>query len=132
MLLSILIQVLSNYVLLALQCAVFMILNTLDGYSTWLVMKPDHYERERNPIARLVFKKLKPPASIVFFKTVILACLGVFIAFWWQQSLSINIALLIGNVLFILVVKHNFRVLKKYKQRERSAALLRQLQEAIR
>jgi hypothetical protein len=105
--------------LLLVNCALFLVLNTLDGYSTWLVMKPDHYERERNPIARWVFRRLKLPAGILLFKVMILSFLGVFIAYWWSEALTLNTGLLFGNLLFIIVVLHNFRVHKRYEKHKK-------------
>ena len=114
--------VLSDSTLLTVQCILFLILNFLDGHTTWLVMKPDHYERERNPIARFVFRKLKAPGGIVFFKSLLLGGLGLFIIHWWKEALTLNIALLIGNVLYILVVRHNFKVHRNYVQHEKIMA----------
>lgn len=108
--------ILMSNTLLHVQCILFLVLNFLDGYSTWLVLKPDHYHRERNPIARWVFRKLKAPFSIVFFKVFLLSLLGIFFAYWWRESLTLNIGLLIGNLLYIYVVQHNFKV---YRQNEK-------------
>ena len=38
--------------------SILVALNLLDGFSTWLVLKPNHYHRERNPVARWMFIKL--------------------------------------------------------------------------
>jgi len=112
-------SVLSNAKLLVFQSLVFLSLNILDGWSTWLVLKPNHYERERNPIARWVFRTLKLPAGVIFFKALLLSWLGVFIAYYHKEALTINIALLIGNLLFLYVVRHNFNVHRKYEQHTR-------------
>ncbi len=106
--------------LLTIQALLFLLLNLLDGWTTWLVLKPDRYERERNPIARWAFRKLKAPGGIVLFKTLILSGLGIFIAYWWREALTINIALLIGNLLFLYVVPHNYKVYKRYQRREQA------------
>jgi hypothetical protein len=115
-------QFMCSSTFLIVQCLVFSVLNILDGYTTWLVLKPDHYYRERNPIARWVFRRLKPPAAIILFKALLLSGLGVFIAYWWNEALTINLALLIGNLLFIYVVQHNYRVFKRYRRQEEAAA----------
>lgn len=118
MILKLFVNILMSHTFLAIQCVLFLLLNVFDGWTTWLVMKPDHYDRERNPIARLFFKKLKAPASIILFKVFLLSGLGLFIIHWWQESLTLNIALLIGNLLYIFVVRHNFKVHKKYVEHE--------------
>jgi hypothetical protein len=110
--------------LLLAQCILFLILNVLDGVSTWLVIRPNHYERERNPIARWVFRKLKLPGGMVFFKAVILSSMGLFTATNWMEVLTINIGLLFGNLVFITAVWHNFKVRKKYKLRDEKLELL--------
>ncbi len=90
---------------------VFLILNILDGHSTWLVLRPDHYIRERNPIARWFFRKAKLPQGIIIFKTVLLCVLIPSIAYYtaWD-AFTINIVLVVANILFILVVINNYRV----------------------
>ncbi len=118
MILTYLLTLLTDQTLLVVQCLLFLLLNVLDGWTTWLVMKPDHYDRERNPIARLFFRKLKAPASIILFKVVLLSGLGLFIIHWWIESLTLNIALLIGNLLYVFVVRHNHKVHRKYVEHE--------------
>ncbi len=90
---------------------VFLILNVLDAHSTWLVLRPEYYYRERNPIARWVFKKLKLPGGIVLFKAVLLCILIPCIAYYsaWD-AFTINIVLLGANLLFTLVALNNYRV----------------------
>jgi hypothetical protein len=115
MFLTELLTLLSNKILLITQCVVFIILNGLDAHSTWLVLKPNNYHRERNPIARWVFRQLKIPGAIIFYKAIVLGFLCVFISNWWKEALTINVALLIGNLLFIFVVLHNYKVYRNYR-----------------
>lgn len=94
----------------------FILLNVLDAHSTWLVLRPDHYYRERNPIARWVFKKLKLPRGIIIFKTLLISilipCIG-FYAAW--DAFTINLVLVVASIVFTLVVRHNYRVWKRIK-----------------
>jgi hypothetical protein len=106
--------------LLALQCCIFLLLNILDGHSTWLVVRPDHYERERNPIARWVFRKLRLPRAIPLFKAFLLLMLALVIWYWQSDKATLNIALSIGNVLFVIVVWHNYKVHKLISKRSRN------------
>jgi hypothetical protein len=99
----------------AVMGSLFLILNILDAHSTWLVLRPDNYHRERNPIARWVFKKLMLPMGIVLFKASILGPLSIFIMYWWNEAFTINLALLIGNLLYLYVVIHNYKVQKGYR-----------------
>lgn len=112
--LSFLTLVLSQLPLLIVLFVIFVLLNVLDGHSTWLVLKPDHYHRERNPVARWIFRKLGLPRGIVIFKLVLLLILAA--AFAWYaayDTLVLNIILLVANTVFLLVVLHNYRVSRK-------------------
>jgi len=93
---------------------VFLLLNVLDAHSTYLVIKPHYYEREKNPIARWVFRKLGIPRGIVIFKVLLMSILIVAIAYYaaWDP-LTINIAMLIADVLFLVVVLHNYRIARR-------------------
>lgn len=98
--------------------AVFIVLNVLDGHSTYLVLRPHYYEREKNPVARWIFRKLKIPRGIIIFKTVLLSGLIVAISYYaaWD-ALTINIAMLVADVLFLVVVLHNYRVHRRIQAR---------------
>ena len=116
MLIKILLNILSDKYLLIIQCTAFLVLNILDAHSTWLVLRPDNYQRERNPLARWVFRKLKIPGAIILYKALVLGFLACFISNWWREALTINIGLLVGNIMFILVVLHNYKVSRHYRK----------------
>lgn len=92
----------------------FLLLNVLDAHSTWLVLRPHHYYRERNPVARWAFRKLKIPGGIIIYKTILLCILIPCIAYYsaWD-AFTINIVLCVANLLFLLVVLHNYRIWRK-------------------
>jgi len=96
---------------------IFCILNILDGHSTFLVLKPHHYHREKNPLARWIFRKLGIPRGIIIFKTLLLTILILAISYYtaWDP-LTINIAMLVADILFLLVVLHNYRVYRRIKR----------------
>ncbi|HPX09979.1 MAG TPA: DUF5658 family protein [Candidatus Cloacimonas sp.] len=102
---------------------IFLLLNILDGHSTYLVLKPDKYQREKNPLARWIFQKLKIPAGIIIFKTVLMTILILSISYYtaWEP-LTVNIAMLISDLLFLFVVLHNyhlyFRLSRKIRKNE--------------
>ena len=96
--------------------ALFVLLNVLDGHSTYLVMRPDHYRRERNPVARYFFRLIGIPNGIIIFKAVLLAILIPAMGFYaGNDAFTINIVLLVFNILFALVVIHNYRLYIKIK-----------------
>lgn len=111
---SLLIALLSQLPLLIALFVIFILLNILDGHSTWQVIKPNHYSRERNPVARWIFRKLGIPRGIVVFKVVLLLILAA--AFAWYaayDTLILNVILIVADIVFLLVVIHNYRVSRK-------------------
>ncbi|MGB4261619.1 MAG: DUF5658 family protein [Candidatus Cloacimonas acidaminovorans] len=100
-------------------CIIFLLLNILDGHSTYLVLKPDKYHREKNPLARWVFQKLKIPAGIIIFKTILMSILILAIAYFsaWEP-LTVNIAMLIADLLFLVVVLHNYHLYFRLSRKE--------------
>ncbi len=111
---SLLIALLSQLPLLIALFVIFILLNILDGHSTWQVIKPNHYSRERNPLARWIFRKLGIPRGIVVFKVVLLLILAA--AFAWYaayDTLILNVILIVADIVFLLVVIHNYRVSRK-------------------
>jgi hypothetical protein len=97
---------------------VFILLNILDGHSTWKVIKPDNFHRERNPVARWIFRKLGIPRGIVAFKLALLGILGVAMGFYASHDVKmINIVLSVANVVFLIVVVHNYRVYARIRSR---------------
>jgi hypothetical protein len=89
----------------------FIFVNILDGHSTYLVLRPHYYERERNPVARWAFRKLGLPRGIVIFKLLLLAILIPAMAFYGGNDLfTINIVLIVSNGVFVFVVRHNYKV----------------------
>ena len=103
-----------SYPLLVGQLFVFLVLNILDGHSTWKVVKPDHYFREKNPMARWVLRKLGALRGIVVFKFVLLMFLGGILAFYGKkETRSLNVMFGVANLVFLGVVINNYRVHKK-------------------
>ncbi len=112
-----LLEVLDGIPLLIIFFGIFVILNVLDGHSTWLVLKPNHYRRERNPVARWIFRKLGLPRGIVIFKAVLLAILGgAFFVYAKADAFVLNVLLLVANTVFLIVVIHNYRISRRIRR----------------
>lgn len=106
--------VLDEPALLIALFVIFTLLNILDGHSTWQVIKPNHFHRERNPLARWIFRKLGIPRGIVIFKVILLLILaGAFYIYSRSDVLTLNIVLLVANTVFLLVVVHNYQVSRR-------------------
>lgn len=96
----------------------FVLLNVLDGHSTWMVLRPDHYRRERNPVARWIFRKFGLPRGIVIFKFVLLLVLSALFAFYAaSDTFTLNIVLLVADIVFLVVVLHNYKVYRRMAPR---------------
>jgi hypothetical protein len=92
----------------------FTVLNWLDAHSTYLVMRPHYYYRERNPVARWCFRKLGIPRGIIIFKAILLCVLIPAMIFYAGEDVfTINIVLLVSSLVFMLVVAHNYRVYRR-------------------
>ncbi|MBW6513839.1 MAG: hypothetical protein K0B87_03680 [Candidatus Syntrophosphaera sp.] len=107
----------SHPALLIVLFVIFILLNILDGHSTWMVIKPNHFRRERNPVARWIFRKLGIPRGIVIFKVVLLAILAVAFAIYARHETFLpSVILLVANLVFLLVVIHNYRIHRRIRQ----------------
>ncbi|MGC9361741.1 MAG: DUF5658 family protein [Candidatus Syntrophosphaera sp.] len=105
--------------LLVVLFAIFILLNVLDGHSTWKVLRPHHYRRERNPVARWIFRKFGLPRGIVVFKVVLLGILTAAIAVYASyETFLLNIILCVADIVFLIVVLHNYRVSRRLEQRK--------------
>jgi len=116
MILTLLNSALHSRVLTLILGLIFLILNVLDAHSTYLVLFPSYFYRERNPIARWIFRKLGLLRGILVFKAILMlilaGCVGYYAAY---DPLTINIVLLVASLLFAWVVWHNYRIWRRYR-----------------
>ena len=97
---------------------VLVALNLLDGFTTWKFVKPDHYGREANPIARWLFSKLRIPRGIIIVEGVTQALVTLFI-FWLlaRNPLLTKLLLGFGIMVFGWIVQGSFGLIKKLRER---------------
>jgi uncharacterized membrane protein len=110
-------MILDSYTFSRCCALLFVLLNILDGHSTYLVLKPNHYNREKNPIARWIFKKFGVLKGILLLKGVLLTAL-IYLMFTEKldEPHFLNILLIVMNLFFAWVVVHNYRVYQKVKK----------------
>ncbi|HRY83591.1 MAG TPA: DUF5658 family protein [Candidatus Cloacimonadota bacterium] len=97
---------------------IYAVLNVMDGISTWLVLRPDHFEREANPVARFIFLKLGIPNGIIITEAAVLAILSPLI-FWLagtQPEIAV-VLLLAADLVFLWVVTDNLRIALRYRRK---------------
>ncbi len=107
--------------MLSILYAVLVVLNILDGVSTWKVVKPNHYHRERNPVARWMFTKLGITRGIILAEILWIGFIsGIFFLLARHPILDTALLVLLGvGVLsFFIVVSGNFRAWRRIRQRE--------------
>jgi len=91
--------------------AVFIILNLLDAHSTWLVVKPGNYRREKNPLARFVMRKMGLVPGIITLKGLLLIPLTyVAIDYLKDDPKSYLLVFSIANLIYTFVVSNNYRI----------------------
>ena len=100
-------------------------LNLLDGISTWIFVHPQHYEREANPVARWMFRKLGITAGIILAEVLwigffsLLFFLLVYRTMW---QLPLTILFGFGVAIFASIVPGNISYclrLRKKAQRKK-------------
>ncbi len=92
----------------------FLILNVLDGHSTWLVIRPHHFGRERNPVARWAFRKLGLPHGIFLFKALVFTIVIPAGAWYAAHDVgTLNVLLIVADLLFSFVAWHNYRLARR-------------------
>ncbi|MFO7660164.1 MAG: DUF5658 family protein [Candidatus Cloacimonadaceae bacterium] len=97
---------------------VYFILNVFDGITTWIILKPDHFNRELNPAAKWIFIKLGIPRGIIITEAAVLAVLTPLI--FWLAAVNLNlikILLLIAVLIFTWVVADGFRIIHRMKRK---------------
>lgn len=111
-------SIFSSAITLYILYGVYAALNIMDGVSTWLVLRPDHYEREANPLAKRIFIWLGLPRGIIITETAVLAILTPLIFILAASQLEIAVVLLMAaNLVFLWVVSDNLRIAFRYRQK---------------
>ncbi len=101
--------------------AILVALNVLDGVSTWKVLKPHHFHRERNPLARWMFLKLGLTRGVILAEVLWIGFIStVFFMLFRHPVLNsvLLILLCLGVLIFLYVVSGNFRTWRRIRQRE--------------
>jgi len=111
-------KALMSLLLLTLLSLIYIVLNILDGHSTFNVVKLSSYKSEKNPIARLFIKKLGALWGIITIKLVSLFVVLIMLYSYNRElARQFNIVMLIADVFYTYVVIHNYRNLNKMIKR---------------
>lgn len=111
-------RVVSSVLILTLLSLIYIILNILDGHSTFNVVKLSSYKSEKNPVARFFIKKLGAFWGILTIKLVsLLVVLTMLYSYNRELVKQFNIVLFIADVFYTYVVIHNYKNLNKMIKR---------------
>ncbi|MCD4828536.1 MAG: DUF5658 family protein [Candidatus Cloacimonetes bacterium] len=110
---------LAGFWLYVASLSVFLALNALDVHSTWLVVKYSSIRSERNPLARMLLRKLGPLWGLLALKGVILLILPLIVLWWDDAPTQMTLILLAADIAYALVVANNYRIYRRLR-RQRS------------
>lgn len=99
---------------------IFVILNLMDGHSTFLVVRPDNFGREKNPFARFIMKKMGLIPGIITLKSLLILPLTlVALDFIRKDVKSYFLVFSIADLLYGLVVCNNYRIYGNMRKRKK-------------
>ena len=106
-------------------------LNLADGISTWFFVRPAHYQREANPVARAMFRRLGITAGIIVAEILWISFISVIYFLTWQAPTLQWILLILlglGVLVFAYIVPGNIayclRLHKEKKEKEATKEVL--------
>ncbi len=97
----------------------YILLNLLDAISTWLVVKPDKYAQEINPLARWLFIRLGLFRGLLVAETLnlgIFTPLIIILAAFFPVLATILLAMAVA--VYAVIVVNNFRVWHRQKAKQ--------------
>ena len=111
-------KALTSLSILTLLSFIYIILNILDGHSTFNVIKLSSYKSEKNPVARFFIKKLGALWGIITIKLVsLIVVLIMLYSYNRQLARDFNIVMIIADIFYTYVVIHNYKNLNKMIKR---------------
>lgn len=93
--------------------SLFILLNVLDAHSTIKVVRNGSEKNEFNPIARFLFKKIGLFAGIAILKSIIILLIYLIISYYKYMQNEIYTILIFANLIYAMVVFHNYRTYRK-------------------
>ena len=102
----------------------YLLLNVLDGLTTWIIIRPDKFHREANPVARWLFIKLGIPRGIIIVEGVVQGLMTLLI-FWLLGTIPwmAYTVLGVGNAIFGWIVIGSLKIIRDLRKRERKTRL---------
>lgn len=98
--------------------AAYAVLNILDGITTWVILRPDKFHLELNPVAKWIFIKLGIPQGIIITEMGVLSLLSLAIFFFAATHMTLmKIILSVAVIFFIWLVIDNFLIIRKLNRK---------------
>ena len=93
------------------------LLNVLDGISTWKVVKRGSNKNEKNPLARFLFNLMGPIPAMIILKGIAIMII-LYISINYQDfEPEVHTLIIILNAIYLYIVLHNYKVLRIMKSR---------------
>ena len=109
-------------ILLLVLYLVLLVLNLTDGITTWIFVRPDHYEREANPVARWMFKKLGITFGIILAELLWLGAVSLLYGFIFQKYVVAGLVFIGAGVLvWAYIIPGNIRYCLRLSERARKS-----------
>lgn len=109
-------------ILLLVLYLVLLVLNLTDGITTWIFVRPDHYEREANPVARWMFKKLGITFGIILAELLWLGAVTLLYVLMFQNYKLLGSVLMgLGVLVWAYIVPGNIRYCLKLRKKAKQS-----------
>ncbi|MDP8219705.1 MAG: DUF5658 family protein [Candidatus Stygibacter frigidus] len=93
------------------------LLNVLDGISTWKVVKRGSNKNEKNPLARFLLNLMGPIPAMIILKGIAIIII-LYISINYQDfEPEVHTLMIILNAIYLYIVLHNYKVLRIMKSR---------------
>ena len=107
-------------ILLMILYLVLMVLNLTDGITTWIFVRPDHYDREANPVARWIFKRLGISLGIILAELMWLGAVSLLYFFVFKVYVLPGLVFMgVGVLVWLYIIPGNIRYCLRLSERAR-------------
>lgn len=109
-------------ILLLVLYLVLLVLNLMDGITTWIFVRPDHYDREANPVARWMFRRLGITRGIILAELLWMGAVTLLFLTVFQKYSTAGLVLMsLGVLVWLYIIPGNVRYCLRLRQKGNQA-----------